>query len=971
MSTRTELSPEEFGDRLRRRAQERRSRGSELSAPRIAYRKAASLLWQFDPRTLRLPEGIDARTRVGGAVLSLITDCTARPAREGIRWQLREEVRQTALASFAGVAEAARYLAANQADIEPGSTPAFVLALLRDEPQRLDILDERSLSRLREAVTWLRAVPGASTSVDEREIDAVLERLRLLQPLRALLEQTFEGRLIELDRVREHIGLLRSRTWGGMVTRAGRSAAELLGQANEDYPLIVYGPGGIGKSTLLAKSLMDHLTDSSVSELPFVYVDSERATISLHEPLSLLAEMSRQLAVQYPEHSSAFGDLSSSARARAREQRLRAETVEDLSQVSSTKQLSRAASHEQHVSAREEEARASGELGRILSVAVRSSPPPPFVVVLDSFEEAQYRASPILDRMWSMFAALRTVYPRTRLIVAGRAPVGHPSIPAEDLPTLALGELDLDAAARFLVDRGVGPRIAEALTARVGGNPLSLQLAARVCEAQSQAGQDDAWVLEVPTRRRRFFGAVNDMLIQGMLYDRLLEHITNPIARALAHPGLALRRITPDLIRIVLAPHCGVGVPDEATALMWFEELARELDLVELVDTYELRHRPDVRRVMLRLMTADRNSAVRAVEMAAVDFYARSTRPADRVEELYHRLRLGGDLRAVKERWVPRAAELAGAESEFPRRSARVLSRLIEGADEIPPALDDQVEWEQRTAAVVEDLLIQGNVTAARALLRQQRPWTPCSPLHVLDVEVLLRLGERDGARRALTLALEADDAEQCGEVRIELLQLSARMHADSGELDCADADLELAERTASREGQELDALGVLLTRARLHERAAPESPQDVAAEEALITRVRNTDGATLTTRPALLRAIAAEVGARAPEILAQAVALVGMPALPSGAIMLLANAVVRALDVPGVAKVLADAAGQSTERWTRPDVGEVARLIENANSTGRLDEVARRLLATPDETGELTQGIAAAMVEGVVGPHA
>jgi hypothetical protein len=277
---------------------------------------------------------------------------------------------------------------------------------------------------------------------------------------------------------------------------------------------------------------------------------------------------------------------------------------------------------------------------------------------------------------------------------------------------------------------------------------------------------------------------------------------------------------------------------------------------------------------------------------------------------------------------------------------------------------DDQVEWEQQTAGEVEDLLTQGYPETAKELLRARTQWTPCSPLHALNVEVHLRLGQTDEARRALTAALDADEADQCGEVRLELLLLSARMHASAGDLDSADADLDLAERTASREGKELDALGVLLTRARLHEQAGPESPGDVAAERALIRRVQRTDDAVLTKRPVLFRAIAAEVGARAPEIVAQAVRLVGLPVLPAGAVAALARAVVKALDVPGVGKVLADVAGQSPERWSRPDVADVAKLIDSASSTGRLDEAARRLLATPDEAGTLTQGIAAAMAE-------
>ena len=41
-------------------------------------------------------------------------------------------------------------------------------------------------------------------------------------------------------------------------------------------------------------------------------------------------------------------------------------------------------------------------------------------------------------------------------------------------------------------------------------------------------------------------------VLQGVLFRRILGHIHTPEIRQLAHPGLVLRRITPDLIKEVL-----------------------------------------------------------------------------------------------------------------------------------------------------------------------------------------------------------------------------------------------------------------------------------------------------------------------------------------------------------------------------------------------------------------------------------
>ncbi len=817
-------------------------------------------------------------------------------------------------------------------------------------------------------MTWLSRVRGVTGLIQVQEIDAVLERLRLEEPMRALLQRPFEGRVAELNRLREHIGLLPPLNPGGTLGPAGSLATERPGPRQGQYVLVVHGLAGVGKSTLLAKTLMDHLTDDSIGELPFVYIDAERATISLHEPLSLVAEMARQLAVQYPAQALLFTELSARARVKARKQRLLAEDLEDLREVATAKTISRAGLYEYHASARDEESRATYELGTILRRAVRTLPP--FVVVLDSFEAAQYRASPVLDRMWSMWSALREAYPQTRVIVLGRAPVGHPNIPADEVATVELGELDPTAAVHFLVDRGLGLTLAEAISTRIGRNPLSLRLAARVAEASRKAHEDDDWILEVPERRDSF-KAVDDMLIQGTLYDLLLKHITNPWVRKLAHPSLVLRRITPDVIRTVLAPQCGADVQDDATAWGLFGELARELDPVERVAPEVLRHRPDVRRIMLQLLSADDKREMRAVERAAVLFYQDSDRPEDRAEELYHRLRLAENLNEVKARWTPEAAALADAGPELPTRSARLLSRLMRGSPELPAVNADQVAWEQRTAGEVEDLLTQGLEEEAKALLRQRRPWTPCSPLHALEVEVHLRLGELDDARRAVNAVLDGDQldgdqSEQCDEVRLELLLLSARLHAKSGDLASADADLDRAEQTASSLGRDLDALAALLMRARLHEQAGPDSRQ--AAAEDLIGRVQSTDEAVLATRSALFRAIAAEVGPHAPEILAQAVTQVGLPPLTGPAVADLAGAVAGALDEPEVAKVVG-LADEDRMQSADPAVEQVAQVLESADSNGRLDEIAQDLLATPDEAGALRQGIAAAMAEGTEGP--
>ena len=74
-----------------------------------------------------------------------------------------------------------------------------------------------------------------------------------------------------------------------------------------------------------------------------------------------------------------------------------------------------------------------------------------------------------------------------------------------------------------------------------------------------------------------------------------------------------------------------------------------------------------------------------------------------------------------------------------------------------------------------------------------------------------------------------------------------------------------------------------------------------------------------LAAQPALYRAIAAEVGPRAPEILTQAVTQVGLPPLSDPAVADLAGVVAETLDEPGVAKVVAGLADQDSKQTADP----------------------------------------------------
>src|SRR5262249_2969337 len=152
---------------------------------------------------------------------------------------------------------------------------------------------------------------------------------------------------------------------------------------------------------------------------------------------------------------------------------------------------------------------------------------------------------------------------------------------------IRLKELEWPAAEAYLVTRGItDAKTRRCIYDHVGGTPLNLRLAATLAIREGTGGLNEA--------------AMDKELIAGRLYRRILAHIDHADVRRIAHPGLVLRRITPDLILKVLAKPCGLFKLDGAGADALFGELSRQVDLVTL-DGGALRHRQDVRRDMLRL----------------------------------------------------------------------------------------------------------------------------------------------------------------------------------------------------------------------------------------------------------------------------------------------------------------------------------------------------------------------------------
>src|SRR4029453_15352476 len=113
-----------------------------------------------------------------------------------------------------------------------------------------------------------------------------------------------------------------------------------------------------------------------------------------------------------------------------------------------------------------------------------------------------------------------------------------------------LAQLDRVDAVALLMDlctQVIEPRTAEAVIDALGTSPLTVRLAARLL---SDADTVPGGLFTLPLHAER---------INAELYRRVLHRIRDDDVQKLAHPGLVLRRITPEVIQHVLAGPCQVA----------------------------------------------------------------------------------------------------------------------------------------------------------------------------------------------------------------------------------------------------------------------------------------------------------------------------------------------------------------------------------------------------------------------------
>ena len=796
-------------------------------------------------------------------------------------------------------------------------------------------------------VGWLRDA-GFDALPNLQVIATRIDALTLLEPFQHIAGKHFRGRKEELQKLRAHVGVIPPQSFVEHAKRVGKwviDQAASVFSTQSSKALIIFGPGGVGKSTLVARFILEHVQAHEQDRFPFSYLDFDRPEVAADEPLTLLAEAVRQLGIEYP--------LVREACNRVRQ-----------------KWLERLAVHSAKGRAN------PGELERMRTAAVSDfisivhgldAMNRPVVFVLDTFEGVQYHGQAAMDAILLMLQGLSRKLPNLRVIIAGRS-----EIPGWDLVPLSLGVFDEDSAIGYLSARGVQDAdLAKKIYAQVGGSPLSLKLAADLTESDMPNGG----FLDIETRDH-FFRKLKADQIQAQLYRRVLEHIRGEHAenlRKLAHPGLVLRRVTPELIKDVLAGPCDVKIKTLDEAQRLFDALRREVSLVQPDPDGALRHRADLRRLMLELLQQEQPEKAKTIHAAAVAFYeAGRDTDLERAEEIYHRIWLDQDSPSVTRRWrsdVQRYLYNALPELEGTRKACLAAHLGVE-VDDATLAAARLPDWERLVAERAEKFISLGQPDRVLQLIQMRSERTPTSQLFIVEARALTRHGQPG---EAITL-LEAgiDLALKHGE-RPSALERGLLL----AEIVLANKDSRAAETTAARldnldirQMQRMDRIELYAKRILLRRLAVETFEEKESGEiDDLLARATDND---LARRPDTALWAAAVPGTGQATRLARVLSVTGCPSASQSALRALALTVTtfdllrsqQSAAEPGqLAKQLGvPVKGSLTEAWSE-------FLVKS--SLGDAGKTLSRLLREnlSEVTPELMSGFEALLFDALLSP--
>ncbi|MBY5482246.1 ATP-binding protein [Rhizobium leguminosarum] len=797
---------------------------------RWAWAEAAAVTSTYDPERL-VPTGVDA---TGKGRARIVIESIPVNMTDGLNeWMLSENIRLRALERLS-TPEALRRARANNPGSPSDPVNVALGALIDGHPIKLS--DRRDPARLRpilQAAGWLARTDLQLPSLTELHAD--LERTKLLAPFRHLTRGFFAGRDLELARLGAYVECP-----DGSIPRA----------------LFLHGPGGMGKSALIAHFIIAHSNrDAARFDIgrPFIYLDFDRPELDARDHLGILLAIARQIPPQFPP---------------ARKQ------VKELLDTWSKRRLSqrgkRSRRTRQPVLPAQTEAALLMEVAAILST-VHASAGDSIPIIFDTLEEVQYATPDAVLPLVELIARLHELAPPLRPILAGRVEIESSQLDGFHLEPLPW------AAAEALLSNHLPPLLAaksdliERMIRVVGGNPLSLRLAADMLrreteEGRQEIGEEDLWQ------------HIGDAVVQGHLYERIVGHLHDSAVKRIAIPGLVLRYITPELIQRVLAGPCGVAVPNAKVAGELFDSLARETALVRQgQDLDRLAVRSDLRRTVLGGFRKDRSSTPTRLQIhtAAVSYFSEMAGPENRAEEIYHRLWLDEDPHQIDSRWLTGVeSSLRNAVEELEGRARLYLANRVGVIADTDMSGATQEEWERYAEKRARDLLQLGLARPALAVLHGRSERQPASRLHLLESIAHSYLGENAQAEAFASSAVAAARVGKSSddiETTLEQLVQARRQLGDTEGVLRALAELgNLGEMVGD------DLIQVEANTAALESVAVSDIDSQTFSDTAVRVFSRLPDELVVRA-PELARRLAAQVGGEYPALLQRVVRLVGI----------------------------------------------------------------------------------------------
>lgn len=834
-------------------------------------RQAAAVLVSFEPAKLQ-PVGQSALPDRAAAWESLQIDLIHSPYEENgdLDDKLRSLDTGPRTRALRELHSAQAMLEAQDAnrDLLPNLPLQDVLnrAIAMAPPFDPEQMETAELTALATVSAWLQDTEPGLLLPDPVYLLRLIERRRDRALLKRLSSDTFTGRERERKLIEAHL------------------------DSAEPRILFISGVGGMGKSALISRALLDWEIrdngpdqDAPAAGRIWVRVDMDHSLVAPDRPRSVLDQAALQLLRSYPELQSLL------LRYVHEGQHLRRSPDQSRLEAAG-------------VTSDDEDARRFAEiLGSSLTQAESR-----VIFWLDTFEEAQFLGTTVAERLLRLATRLTAAQPHLRVIISGRVPPpaveqhkleqerqapapsaadsdASPSLQVYALPqpplqalmlralppgtaTVLLGQL-LAKQARSHHSPAPDPELVHSAAAILGGNPLTLRLAAPVLQAQGEAGLKDLASLREEVRQKQ-------------LISRIVTHLHDKDLDKLLLPGLEVRIITPEVVQHVLARPCKLGNLSEGQAWTLFDKLRREITLVDPEresgpeGREVLRYRQDIRLIMVGDRQGKLTPQARQIHKNAVKWWQQQKGSLARAEELYHRLRLGQATATLEPRWDAEAGRLLRSTlDELPLQSPHYLwlaNKLNVSLAAADTEQAGQADWEQQTATEVRRLLLDKQPEQALALLGKRSERLAGSPLYALESRALLFAGKE---RQAAAVAKKGIDAchQDFKAVAVELALLASFIHERQGQFPSAGKMAAQAVRLAQAEMDGMLSLSALLRARRLERldwerkgRKGRLAPPSSRLEAAVVA----TSEHTLRKDPAVLRELAAELGAFHPQFL-------------------------------------------------------------------------------------------------------